>query len=209
MISGENKRNLPSTRARESLIAIRDGRAERVREISAGESAELFAGARAISRSFRIRIRNRIRKFSVGRAYRQTERERERERQREKERETERETERERERERDRDRETEREKERERGTYIIDAAGNYAARKRPLITPHSWITPVDGPGSVATRRDASRRPVPAQYRGEVARIMTDEGDVINGGPLLFYRRMRDEIGAGYCEKRDRRHSDRP
>jgi len=39
--------------------------------------------------------------------------------------------------------------------------------------------------------------------------MTDEGDVINGGPLLFYRRMRDEIGTGYCERQDRRHSDRP
>lgn len=47
----------------------------------------------------------------------------------------------------------------------------------------------------APRRVASRRPVPAQYRGEVARIMTDEGDVINDGPLLFYRRTRDEIVA--------------
>lgn len=42
------------------------------------------------------------------------------------------------------------------------------ARKRPLITSHSRIAPTTG----------DRHPVPAQYRGGVARIMTDEGDVI-------------------------------
>lgn len=43
-------------------------------------------------------------------------------------------------------------------------------------------------------RAPSRRSVPAQYRGGVARIMTDGGDVINGGLPLFYRRGRDEVG---------------
>lgn len=73
--------------------------------------------------------------------------------------------------------------------HIIGAVDNYAARKRSLITPHSRITATRGP---------SRRPVTAQYRGGVARIMTDEGDVINGGSFSSFIVGRDGIGAGHC-----------
>jgi len=126
---GKNKRNLPLIRARESLIAIRDGRAERVREISAGESAELFARAR-VRAQFHVHSESASATESASfRSVAPT------------------------------DRQTERriKIERERDIHIIGTAGNYAARKRPLITPHSWITAVDGP-----RRDASRRVAPSR-----------------------------------------------
>jgi len=55
-------------------------------------------------------------------------------------------------------------------------------------------------------RAPSRRSVPAQYRGGVARIMTDGGDVINGGLLLFYRRTR-RGRTWTIARRNRRHSD--
>lgn len=40
--------------------------------------------------------------------------------------------------------------------HIIDAAGNYAARKRPLITPHSRITPSGHRRVVSFRRNIAQ-----------------------------------------------------
>lgn len=67
---------------------------------------------------------------------------------------------------------------------IIDARPAITPRANgPLITPHSRIT--------AGRGKEDRRAVPAQYRGGVAAIMTDGGDVINGAALLLF--YRDEV----------------